>query len=282
MAHITKAKKESVAAVEKLVSENPIVGIINLEGLPAAQLQRMRKKLGSKVRLFLTKKRLMKIALENVEKEKPGITKLAEKMRGIPALLFTDENPFKLYSILQKNKSKAAAKPGQISPNDIKVSAGMTNFAPGPIISELGSFGLKTKVTDGKIEIIKDHIVAKEGDEISAGLASLLVKMGIEPMEVGLDLVCVFEDGQIYGKDILAIDEEEYANNFTTAHRWAFNLAIDAGIFTDATTEVLVQKAFRNSKAVALEANILTDATTDEILAKADRQAKALKAEVKE
>ena len=101
-------------------------------------------------------------------------------------------------------------------------------------------------------------------------------------MEVGLDLVCVFEDGQIYGKDILAIDEEEYANNFTTAHRWAFNLAIDAGIFTDATTEVLVQKAFRNSKAVALEANILTDATTDEILAKADRQAKALKAEVKE
>lgn len=282
MAHITKAKKQSVAAVEKLISENPIVGIVNLESLPSAQLQRMRKKLGSQVRLFLTKKRLIKIALENLEKDKPGITKLQEKMRGIPALLFTDENPFKLYSILQKNKSKAAAKAGQVAPNDIKVSAGVTGFAPGPIISELGAFGLKTKVTNGKIEIIKDHIIAKDGDVISPGLASLLTKMGIEPMQIGLDLICVFEDGQIYGKDILAIDEEEYANNFTTAHRWAFNLAIDAGIFTDATTEVLVQKAFRNTKAVALEANIMTDATTDEILAKADRQAKAIKAEVKE
>ena len=269
-------KKETVKRVESLIKGSPIIGIVNMQNLPTAQLQRMRKKLNDSVTLFMAKKRLLKIALKNVSKSIKGIEKLDEYLIGMPALMLTKENPFKLYKLIQKNKSNAAAKGGQMAPSDITISAGPTPFTPGPIISELGAFGLKTKVNDGKIEIIEDKVVVQEGEEISNEMASLLSKLGIEPMEIGLDLRAVFENGDLFTKEVLDIDEDEYFNNFTKAHRWSFNLAVEAGILTSETTEFMIQKAAKNVKAVALEANFLTSETTDEILAKAEREMKSV------
>lgn len=280
MANITPDKQEKIAKVKDLCEKYPLVGVVNLSNLPMAQLQRMRKKLGSKVTIYLTKKRLIKIALEELKGDKVGIDQLEDKLRGIPALLFTTENPFKLYSLIQKSKSKAAAKAGQTAPNDILIQKGPTPFPPGPIISELGGFGLKTSVKGGKVEIMDDKIVAKEGEVITPQLASLLQKMSIEPMEIGLDLVAVYEDGNIFGKEVLAIDEKEYFNNFTQAERWAFNLAVEAGIMNGKTTEFMVCKAVREAKALALEANILADGVKEEVLAKASRQMQALQSAI--
>jgi len=141
---------------------------------------------------------------------------------------------------------------------------------------KIHSFSKINSFYTGKIEIIEDAIVVKTGEEISQEMVGLLAKMGIEPMEVGLDLVAVYENGQIFTKDVLAIDEEEYANNFTQAQSWAFNLAVEAGIMTVETTELMIQKASKEVKALALEANILTDETKDEILAKAEAQGQAV------
>jgi len=276
----TAQKTKSIERVKELIKKYSLVGVVNMHSLPTAQLQRMRKKMTGDVEIFMTKKRLMKLALEDLKKDFKGIEQLEEKLNGVPALLFTNENPFKLYGLLQKNKSKAAAKGGQIAPNDIIISAGLTQFTPGPIISELGSYGLKTSVKDGKIEILKDAVVVKEGDEISSALAAFLVKMAIEPMEIGLDLVCVYEDGNLYGKEILAIDENEYTDNFTNAHRWAINLAMEAGVLTDVTAELTIQKLFREAKAVAIEGSFMTSETTDEILGRADRAGRVLDAEL--
>ncbi|MBW3020279.1 50S ribosomal protein L10 [Candidatus Woesearchaeota archaeon] len=274
------AKLEEVKKLKELMSASPIIGIVNMQNLPMAQLQRMRKKLKDDLTIYMSKKRLIKLALEDLKAEKKGLDKLEGFLKGMPALMLTKENPFRLYALLQKNKSKAAAKAGQIAPSDIKVSAGPTPFAPGPIISELGSFGLKTKVNAGKIEIIADKVVVKEGEAISGELASLLMRLGIEPMEIGLDLIGVYEDGSVFGKDVLAIDESEYFNNFVQAETWAFNLAVEAGILNSKTTELLVQKAYRNTRAVSIEANFLTADNADEILGKAERQMKSVESKV--
>mgnify|MGYP000252813721 CR=1 FL=1 len=91
-----------------------------------------------------------------------NMDQLTEKIKGMPALLFSKENPFTLYSILQKNKSPAPAKANQEAPKDIVVSAGPTTFAPGPIISELAEVGIKTKV-DNNIKII-NSIISEQAD----------------------------------------------------------------------------------------------------------------------
>ncbi|MBW3015043.1 50S ribosomal protein L10 [Candidatus Woesearchaeota archaeon] len=276
-AHVSDFKKKVVADFAKLISEYPIVGLLNMENLPAPQLQNMRKQLSETVVIKLTKKRLMKFAFEKAAEKKPGVEKLQEHFRGMPALLFTKENPFKLFKMLQKNKSSAPAKAGQTAPNDIVVVAGATSFAPGPVIGELGSFGIKTGVEGGKIAIKEDKVIAKAGDVISGKLASLLLRLGIEPMEIGLDLVAVYEDGTIYTKDILNINEQDYLDNIGLCHKWAFNLGFEVGYTTKDNIELFITKAFNDSKAVALESNFMADAVVEQLLGKAEREMLSLK-----
>jgi hypothetical protein len=66
------------------------------------------------------------------------------------------------------------------------------------------------------------------------------------------------------------------------AEQQAFNLAVNAFVFNDKSTPVIITKAFREAKQIALDGNILTDATVGEILSKAENAAKEIKSHVKE
>ena len=134
MAHVSDFKKKVVEDITKLSKEYPIIGVVNMENLPAPQLQSMIKELRGKVNLFMTKKTLMKIALEKIKKDKKGIEELEKYFNGMPALIFTKYNPFKLSKMLRKNKTAAPAKASQIPPNAIIIKKGPTHFEPGPII----------------------------------------------------------------------------------------------------------------------------------------------------
>jgi len=277
---VSNEKIKLVKDITEDIKNHSIIGIVNLENLPTQQLQVMRATLRKKeVKIIMARRKLLKRAIEASDKEK--ISELIEKLKGMPAILFSNENPFALYATLQKSKSEAPAKAGQEAPKDIVVKAGPTNFAPGPIISELAAVGIKTKVDNGKLTIIDDVIVAKEGDTISAPLAETLKRLDIKPMEIGLNLVVAWENGFIFNAKDLRIDEAEYSNNFTQAEQWAFNLAMEIGHLCAQTVEPLVQKTFREAKALALEAGFLSPDTVDEILAKAEGQAGALKSEAK-
>lgn len=274
-AKAAEEKKQVVKEFVKLIEEYPIVGAVNMMNLPASQLKRMKSQLRGKVVLLMSKRRLMKIAFENSKKE--NVKDMIPHLEGMPALLFTRENPFALYKTIVKNKSKAPAKGGQTAPKDIEVKAGPTPFAPGPVIGELGKLGIKAGIEGGKVAIKQDKVVATKGDVISAELASILSRLGIEPMEIGLDLVAVWENGTIFTKDVLAIDEDAYINNIK--HSWieAINLAVFSGYLTKETVELLIKKGHREARAISIVRAIPTEETIKDILALAESQGKSLK-----
>ncbi|MBS3136404.1 50S ribosomal protein L10 [Candidatus Woesearchaeota archaeon] len=276
MAHIAAYKKETVARLVKLFKEYPIIGALNLENFPASSLQQMRQKLRGKAVMVMTKRRLMKVAFSEAEKFKAGIDKMFGSLKGMPALLFTKENPFAIYRIISKSKSPAPAKPGQIAPRDIEVKAGPTPFMPGPIIGELGSAGIKTGVENGKVAIKQDAIIVKEGQEISQKAASILARLGIQPMEIGLDLTAAYENGTIYEGKVLEIDEEKVAADLLQAASWARNLAMEIAYISNETIVDLIAMAYRKAKALGIEAAIYDDGIIEELLAKAHRQSAGL------
>lgn len=278
--HVSGKKKDDVAQMVKLIKESPIVGVVDVENLPALQLNRMRAQLRGKVTVLMSKKRLMRIALKECVKNKDGIEQLDEYLRGMPAFIFTEESPFKLFKTLKKSKSNAPIKGGQTAPNDIVVPAGGTSFAPGPIIGELGSFGIQSGIEGGKIAIKADKVVAKEGDVVSQKLAGILTRLGVEPMEIGLNLTALWENGAILRKDVLDVDEDAYIKNIQTAASWAFNLAVNAGYPTSETIMPMLQKAHRDAYALAIAQDVMTEDTKELILAKAEAQAKALKEKI--
>ena len=273
---VSETKRLLVRQLIKDLQSYPIVGLVNMENLPAPQLQKMKKMLKEKgVKIIMARKKLLNLALKESKLE--NIKELSEKLRGMPAFILTKDNPFILSSIIQKNKSEAPAKAGQTSPKDIIVRAGPTNFAPGPIISELASVGIKTKVDQGKLAILADTTIVKEGEIINQKVSETLKRLDIKPMEIGLKLVAVWENGLVFEAKQLHIDEKEYAQNITQAVQWSMNLAVEVCYLTSETTELILQKAFREAKAVALEGEIINDTTREEILAKAEAQALSVK-----
>ncbi|MFH1332042.1 MAG: 50S ribosomal protein L10 [archaeon] len=271
--NVPKWKKDEVEQIKKLINEYPYFGIVDLENLPALQFQRMRVSLEGKILVKVTKKRLIKLALQAVKDSKPNLDGVDSYLDGMVALIFTKESPFRLYSLLAKSKTKAPAKPGQTAPSNIVVPAGPTSFAPGPVISELASVGIKTSVQDGKLVIKEDVLVAKEGEKIKQKVAEILQRLGIEPMEVGLNLVAVYDNGIIYNKSVLAVDEEAYYRNIAKASAESIALAMEIGYITKETLNLMIGKAEREAKSLAKSANILTTETAAAMMAAAEKQA---------
>jgi large subunit ribosomal protein L10 len=281
-AHVSEQKKKDVEILVNLIKEYPIIGAIDLEGMPTAQLQKMRAVLrANDIVLLVSKRRLMKIALEQAKESKKGVEELKNYLQGMPGFIFSRLNSFKLYKLLKSSKSKAPAKAGQIAPKDIEVKAGATPFAPGPVISELGAVGIKSGVENGKVAIKADCIVAKEGDIISAALAGLLTRLEIKPMEIGLNLVASFDNGTLFKKSVLDIDEEKFLSDITKAAQESFNLSVEAGYFTKDNINVILQNVFYSCKALAEESGFLADVVVEDMLSTAERSAKSVQAEAK-
>lgn len=274
---INEKKKIAVEKIIKLANSYPIIGIVNIQNLPASELQVIRENLRENVVLFITKKRLMRIAFEKLKDKLKGIDGLEKYMKGMPALIFTKDNPFKLFKRLEKGKSPSFIKAGQIAPKDIIVKAGPTSFSPGPIIGELGSIGLKTMIDKGKITIKEDKVVVKEGETVSDKVASILSRLGIKPIESGLDLIAAYEDGSILLKEILEVDEQVYITNIMTAVKQSINLSVETGYLTKDTAEIVIIKAYKDALMLSIEQSIINKDNLDRIINKAMNIARIIK-----
>lgn len=99
-------------------------------------------------------------------------------------------------------------------------------------------------------------------------------------MPVGLSLLAVVYEGEIYLPDVLGIDEEAYKAKITLAAQQVFNLAVNAAIPTPCAqiTEAQIAKAVREARNLGVEAPIYEKGVIEMIISKAYRQANALKA----
>ncbi len=270
MAHVAAWKKDMVSELVQDMTDYPVVAIIDLHGIPAQQLQEMRAGLRGSAKLKMTKNNLMLLALDQASEKKSGIEALKENIHGQCAILVTESNPFKLFKVLAATMTPAPAKAGDLAPFDIIVHKGPTPFGPGPIIGELQKLGLPAKIDAGKIVINKDTTLVKCGEPINADVAGMLPKLEILPMIVGMDLRAAYEDGTIYGKEVLDIPEDYYSTMFATAAYNARALGIEVAFPTTETIVPLITKAFREAMALSISAAIPTKENIDILLAKAD------------
>jgi large subunit ribosomal protein L10 len=181
---------------------------------------------------------------------------------------------------LEDSKTQAPAKPGTIAPADIVVPAGDTGFEPGPFLGELQQAGIPAKVDKGKISVQKDTVVVKEGEEVSKLVAATLSRLDIKPMEVGIDLKAVYEEGSVYTSDVLAIDEEQTLADVQNAFKQAFNLSVNAAIPTKETTSTIITLAYTRAINVGVAGAIMTEETAEPIIGLAQAKMLAIASEV--
>ncbi len=271
----SEKKKQKVKELAHDIDKYKTIGIIDMRELPAYQLQTIREKIRNKAKIRMSRRRIINLSLD--EAKKAEAKKLKEYVNGMAALILSDENAFELFKILKTNRSDAPAKAGQIAPKDIVIKAGPTPFTPGPMISELGKFGFKTSVEGGKIAIKNEKTIVKQSEEITEDIANILSKFNMKPMKIGINLVCALEGKEVFVKDILNINEEEFISKIKNAYMDSLKLSLGVNIINAETAPYMIQDAHTKAKKLALGAEILNNETKEYLLKKAESQANALK-----
>ncbi len=271
---IPEWKIREVEELVELIKKHNVIAIADLSKIPTKQLQILRKKLRNKIVFRVTKNTLFKLAARKAGLK--NFEEFSKYLEGMNLFLFANMNPFELVILLDKNAIPAPAKPGDIAPKEIVVPAGSTGIPPGPMLSVFGRLKIPTRVQDGVIWIAKDTVVAKPGDKISPELASILNKLGIEPLEVKLTLKAVYDHGLIIPKDKLVVDLEEYKQNVLEAFMNALKVGVEIAYPEPVVLKYTLTKAYMNALALALEATIIAPETIELILMKAEAAAKSL------
>lgn len=270
---INERNQRFAQEIREYAKNYSILGIVDVTGLPAPQLQKIRATVTKKgAKVLIVKKNLIELVFSELEKTHKGVSELIPKGDGVIGLIFTNNNPFAMYKMTKKNKSTAPAKAGQVAPKDIVVPAGPTGFSPGPIIGELGAFKIKAGINAGKVEIKEDATVAREGDEISEKLAEILGRLQVEPMEVGLNIKAMYEEGTIYTREVLDVDEDEILGDLRNEAARSAALAYGIGYVTPENITQFLTEASRDSFALALGSEYPLPETIKELLTKANSQ----------
>jgi len=276
--HLPAWKKEEVADIKKNAKEFKLIGLVDMYGIPAQQVQQIRRNLRGKAVIKVTRNTLIKHAFEEIGGD---IKNLSKYISGHSAIIFTNDNPFKLFKQLEKTKTKMAAKPGEKAPEDIVVPGGPTSFKPGPIVGELQQAGIPAAIEGGKVKIKETKTVVKKGGVISAKLAAVLSKLDIKPMDVGLALQVAYHEGGVFEPSVLAVDEMVILGQIALASRQATALSIEAAYPTKETAAAVITKAVRDARAVAVDAAVYEKDVVDAIIGKAQRESQVLKNLVK-
>ncbi|MGD1005167.1 MAG: 50S ribosomal protein L10 [Methanoregulaceae archaeon] len=276
--HLPVWKKAEIDEIKKNAEKYTLVGLVDMYGIPAAQVQQIRRSLRGKALIRVTRNTLIEHALGEIGGK---MIDLSKYISGHSAMIFTNDNPFKLFKQLEKTKTKMAAKPGETAPEDIVIEKGPTNFKPGPIVGELQQAGIPAAIEGGKVKIRETKTIVKKGAVISHKVADVLIKMDIKPMDVGLILQAAFYQGDVYEPSVLAIDETAILAQISLASQQAFNLSVNAAIPTKSTITPILTKAVREARSLAVEACIYEKDVVDAIIGKAQRESIALKGIVK-
>ncbi|MCD4807039.1 MAG: 50S ribosomal protein L10 [Methanococcoides sp.] len=264
--HIPQWKKDEIEEIKSLIESYPLFGVIGIEGIPAKQLQSMRRDLKDFAVLKVCRNTLTRRALDQSSDD---VKKMDDYVDVQTALIFTKQNPFKLYKLLEKSKTPSPIKAGMVATSDIIVEAGPTSFPPGPILGDMQGAGIPASIDGGKVVIKETKAVAKAGEVVSQKLAAMLTRLEIYPLEVGLDLRAVLEEGSIFTPDVLAIDEEQVFSNFVQAAQQAFNMSVNAAYPTAMNINTLLAKAASDSRNVAVNAIVYEPGIMDILLGKA-------------
>ncbi len=275
--HVAEWKHGEVKELVDFITKNKVIGIVEVGGIPAPQMQKMRKNLREIGSIRSARNTLISKALDEAEKKIKGISSLKKSISGQSAIITTDTNPFKLFAKIKANQTMAPAKGGETASSDIEIKAGDTPFKPGPIVGELQKVGIPAAIQEGKVVIKSDKLIVRAGEKILADVALMLTRLEIFPIEIRMTLHGVFEDGNVYQPDVLDINIDEFLGKIRQASNNSLNLAIVTGWANKTTIKPLIMKAYLNSFKLAIECNITNKETVKFLLLKAQANMLALK-----
>jgi len=235
-------KEKELNGLKRLFNSYKVICIVDMLKMPTKQMQLIKKSLGDRALVKISKNSLVEIAMKESNKD------LAGYLPRQPALVFTNLDPFVFFKEVNGMRFKTYAKEGYIATEDAVVNPGPTELLPGPAISELQKVGIIAGVEGGKIAVKKTSTILKRGQEVTKEIAGVLRKLKMQVAEIKLNVNVIF-DGMLYGKDTLEL-VEAYPRELKEAFNQALNLSVAISYPTRESIKYLLMKAYQRGKAL--------------------------------
>lgn len=275
MRHPAQWKTDLVKTTSKEIDQSETIAIVDIHGLRNNQFQSIRRDVRKDLKIQVMRGTLLRKAIE--KSKKPDIAKILPEVSGQIALVTSSADPGTIYRTFNEKREKMSPRGGEIADEDIVVPEGETNFPPGPMISEFQKAGLQAAIEKGKIVIKKDSVLVKKGEIITKEKASVLQKLEIRPIEVGLNLKAAYSSGILFRRDVLSITPEVVSAQVVQSFNQAKLLALDIGFLVPEIIPDLIVKGRLVAESLAVRAGIVDESNIQLFILKAITEATSLK-----
>jgi len=223
-------------------------------------------------------------AIREHQDSNPALEALLPFVRGNIGFVFTNSDLNAVRKIILENKVPAAAKQGSIAPIDVFVPPGPTGLDPGQT-AFFQALNISTKIARGSIEIINQVHLIKTGEKVSSSHVALLSKLNINPFFYGIRVTHVYENGTVYGAEVLDLTKDDLRAKFFAGVRKIAALSLAIGYPTAASVPHVLGGAFRKLLYVSAasgyefkEAKMFLEAASSAPAPAAEKKAEAPKA----
>ncbi len=114
---------------------------------------------------------------------------------------------------------------------------------------------IPTKIVKTQIEIVTDKKIIAAGQKIEGSHAALLDKLKIRPFSYKMNVRKVYDEGQVFGAEILDINSADILKKFGNAITNLAAISLGSGYITKPAVPHLLANAFKNLVAVTFESD---------------------------
>lgn len=249
---LSKEKKDAYfKRMHTLLTTYTKVFIVKVDNVGSQQMQLTRQQMRGTAEILMGKNTLMRKVFKEFLDANPDhpLQALEPKCRGNVGFVFTNAELVVVRNMILANRVPAPARIGAPAPVDVVVPAGPTGCDPGQT-SFFQVLQIPTKIVKGQIEITNDVNLIKAGVKVGSSEAALLKKLNIKPFSYGLIINEVYDNGSIFGVEVLYIDNGVLMAAFSAALKVVASISLASGIPTMASMPHSIGGAFRTCVAI--------------------------------
>lgn len=183
---------------------------------------------------------------------KPQLGALIPHLKNKIAYVFHNDPVFQLKPKIESFVVPAPAKVGTLAQRDVIIPPGPTGMDPSQI-NFFHALSISTKIQKGQIEITKEVQVCTKGKKIGNSEVSLLEKMNIQPFSFGMKVFSDYDQGEVFGEEVLATNPDIILGNFSQSALNIAAISLQTGYVTAVSIPHFITNAFKEVAALGLQ-----------------------------
>lgn len=243
---LSKDKKTVyVTRLEALLETYTKIFTVAVDNVGSQQMQLTRQQMRGTAEILMGKNTLIRKVLNAFLEKNPGhpLEAFLPEVSGNVGFVFTNGDLQKVRDLILANKVPAPARVGGVAPVDVDIPAGPTGCDPGQT-NFFQVLQIPTKIVKGQIEITNVVHLVKAGDKVGSSEAALLTKLSIKPFAFGLSIKSIYDNGSLFGPEVLSITSEVLVAEMGAAIRAIASISLFIGYPTAASIPHSIAGAF--------------------------------------